>query len=431
MVDQALVENSIKPAVTRDEILTMTGIGVGTPREVESRFQALNHYLGLPVPDRVTHLWRYSDPATFFPRGDLTPHSNSDLGAAMGDVEGVIVYLIPGTAPKTVTGIAARRNSLLVEPLRLSKAGLALLGTVVPLDHGVFESLNGALWSTGVFIDIPEGVRLDAPIRVVHRADLRTNATRVVIRVGRGADVKIVETLLGGAPNRHVLSVTEVVAEAGARIDHALIQDWEPGTIGHVTNRATLARDAVWQSASIGLGGDAYKADFGAFLDGPGAESNIVGVSLSRKKQHMDFHTVQFHRADHTRSKINFKTALAGKSTSVYTALIHMAESAVESEAYQENRNLMLSDRARSHTIPELEIMTSEVQCSHAATSAPLNEEELFYLRCRGIPESVAIQMLVRGFFEDALSLVPDSLRGEAEQSLMTELKALSERGIR
>lgn len=431
MVEHALVEQLSKPLVTRDEILDMTGIGVGTPREVESRFQALNRYLEMAVPDRVTHLWRYSDPATFFPVNHLAPKSGAELSLASDGADGLTVYLVPGAVPKTISGISARRSGVLVEPLRLSKEGLALIGSAVPFEHGLFESLTGALWSTGIFIDVPKGVELLGPVRIIHRADLETNITRVVIRVGRGATVKIVETFSGGAANRHVLSVAEVIAEDGARVDHAVIQDWEAGTVGHVTNRAKLARDAVWQSASIGLGGKAYKADFGAFLDGPGAESHIVGVSLSRKKQHMDFHTVHDHRADHTRSRINFKTALAGKSTSVYTGLIRIARNAVGSEAFQENRNLMLSEKAKSHAIPELEIMTSEVQCSHAATSAPLSADELFYLRCRGIPEQEAVRMLVRGFFEDALALVPESLKEEIEQSLSTELGALTERGGR
>ena len=430
MVELQALEGTIKPIVTRDDILTMTGIGTGTPKEVERRFISLGRYLETPVPDRVTHLWRYSDPVRFFPKSALTPSRvDNPAPAFAGEGDEVSVTLVPGTTPSIAIGPLARRQGVVVEPLHRSPAGLKLLLSTVTPEHGIFESLSGAIWSTGIFVAVPKGVRLEAPIRIVHRAELTTNAARVVIHVASGADVKIVEALGGGGDARHVLGATEVVVDEGARAEHALIQNWAPGTVGHVTCRAALGRDAVWQSATISLGGAALKADLGAVLNGVGAESNIVGVSLSRKRQHMDFHTEHHHSAARTRSRINFKTALAGRSTAVYTGLIRMEEHALSSEAFQENRNLMLSDRAKSHAIPELEIMTNEVQCSHAATSAPINEEELFYLQSRGVGRAQAERILVRGFLEDALSLIPEGVKSPVEAALDDALQALGKKG--
>jgi Fe-S cluster assembly protein SufD len=423
---------SQKPAVTRDNILAIAGIETGNHKEMDRRFQALEHYTDLPLPDRVTHLWRYSDPYRFLPMSDLVPRNiGGSPELSETDAEGASVYLVPGCPPSVENWSSAHRLGITMVPLHESEAGIALLGAAVKLDHGLFESLNGALWSTGIFLDIPAQAQLESPIRIVNRAELPTNTFRVVIRVGRGASVNLVELLTGGDRSRHVLGVTEVVVDDGARVEHALIQNWAPGTVGHVTNRARLGRDAVWRSAAVSLGGAAYKADLGASLVGVGAESHLVGVSLSEKQQHMDFHTVHDHLADHTRSKINFKTALTGKSTAVYTGLIRIEAGAFQSEAFQENRNLMLSDKAKSHAIPELEIMTSDVQCSHAATSAPISEEELFYLRSRGISEREAVRMLVRGFFEDALMLIPSGVARDVEISLEERFDRLAGKGGR
>jgi len=429
LAEIALSHESKKPELTRDHILTIAGTETNTHKEMERRLQALGHYMDLPLPDRVTHLWRYSDPNRFLPVSDIVPRSADELPELLESrAEGVSVYLVPGCSPRVENWLSADLLGITMVPLHESEAGIALLGSAVTLDHGLLESLNGAVWSTGIFVDIPALVHLESPIRIVHRADLPTNAFRVVIRVGPGASVNLIEMLTGGDNSRHVLGVTEVVVEDGARVEHALIQNWAPGTIGHVTNRARLGRDAVWQSAAVSLGGAAYKADLGATLVGVGAESHLVGVSLSEKRQHMDFHTVHDHLGDHTRSKINFKTALTGKSTAVYTGLIRMEERAFQSEAFQENRNLMLSEKAKSHAIPELEIMTNDVQCSHAATSAPINEEELFYLRSRGISEKEAVRMLVRGFLEDALRLIPSGVTRDVASSLEERLDRLAGR---
>jgi Fe-S cluster assembly protein SufD len=205
-------------------------------------------------------------------------------------------------------------------------------------------------------------------------------------------------------------------------MSHVLHQTWSPGTVGHITSRANLERDAALRTAVIALGGRRFKADVGAVLNGVGAESRLFGVSLSDKRQTMDLHTVHDHQGERTRSRIDFKAALFDKSTSAYTGLIRVGEKAELSEAFQENRNLLLSDKCRADSIPELEIENSEVQCTHAATAAPIDENQLFYLKSRGIEESEAVAILVNGFFDAALSPLPQTLKPDIERTIAGRL---------
>lgn len=146
-------------------------------------------------------------------------------------------------------------------------------------------------------------------------------------------------------------------------------------------------------------------------LAGPGAHSEIVSIVAADGARHVDVHTVHDHRASHTRSNVTAKVALAGWARSVYTGLIRIEAQARGCEAFQENRNLRLSDAARADTIPELEILNDEVSCSHGATVGPLDDAERFYLESRGLSPREAERLIVEGFFADALARLPDVAR--------------------
>ncbi len=402
-----------KPRITKDQVLAVSEAGNDSLGVIQSRFQAMGHYLDTPVPNRAEHLWRYSDPARFLPR--MLPDASPTRSVSDG---GTDISLFADRPPRIRPVIP---KGVVVAPLSTSLEGARLIGGAVSLDHGILESLNGALWSQGIFIHISEGVRIDRPLRIRRIASSPFAVTRLVISVAPGAEVAVVEDHTGGGEVT-VVAVTELFAGEDARVSHTLLQQWDKGTTGHVTSRARLARDALVRSQVISLGGTRYKADVGAVLDGVGAESELSGVSLVDGRRHIDLHTVHDHRGERTRSRIEYKAALLGRSTSAYTGLIRVAESAELSEAFQENRNLLLSDRCQADSIPELEIETNEVQCTHAATAAPIDADQLFYLRSRGIPEAEAVGIIVEGFFEAALGAVPESLRPEVRQSVTRRL---------
>jgi Fe-S cluster assembly protein SufD len=371
-------------------------------------------------------LWRYSDPALYFPKGPL-PQAGSSPSivsrASPGEAENRIV-LFSDRPPEIHLDPASAAAGLEVTPLASSKAGIALIGKAVALDHGVFESLNGAIWSQGIFVRVSKGVALERPITLLRTASSGTAVTRVVVAVEPGASLTLVEKHVGGSPGATVIAASELFVKPDAQLSHVLLQTWEESTVGNVTSRAKLERDALFTSAAIALGGRRYKADVGAVLKGVGAESRLVGVALTDGRRLVDLHTVHDHQGPRTRSRIACKAALFDKSTSAYTGLIRVAENAELSEAFQENRNLLLSDKCRADSIPELEIETNEVQCTHAATAAPIDEDQLFYLKSRGIKEADAVGILVNGFFEDALAPVPGAVRSDIMRAVSDRLSA-------
>jgi len=377
------------------------------------RWDALDSYMEQPLPDRAVHLWRYSDPRRLLPQSLLETPLGPDASAAIELPEkDPAVLLLPGRPPQL--NDAARRLAIEIVPLAEMPAVSEQLGDAVPFGHGMFEALNGAVWNCGLAVRIPGGVRLERPLRLIQPAVSEANLPRILVLAGEGCEATVVEEFCGGDNDvdseTHVVGVTELKLAPGANLRHVILQNWPDGVAGHLTSRAQIDSDASLFTVIASFGGAMTKLDTGAVLVGRGARSELVGVVLGEGEQHFDHHTLHEHRAPETFSNLDFKVAVTGRSRSVYTGLIRIDERAPDSEAFQENRNLMLSSTARVDTIPELEILTDEVSCSHGATAAPVDDEQMFYLRSRGIGETEALRLIVGGFLKGTLRRIPASL---------------------
>jgi Fe-S cluster assembly protein SufD len=352
--------------------------------------------------DRSTHLWRYTNPEAF-----------TSPAAA------------PAAPLRVEASDEARRLGLRVEPLGRCPEALDVLGKAVPAGHGPFEARNLAEWNTGVAVLVPRNVVLKDPVRLVVDAASTIFLPRLVVLAGDGADVTLLEEHVGGGEGAVVIGVTELFAGPGARLTHAISHAWLPGTRAHLTSRLVLDRDANGVTALASTGGQLVKTDVGVVLAGPGARSEIVSLVAADDARHVDVHTVHDHRAGHTWSNVAAKVALAGSSRAVYTGLIRIERDARCAEAFQENRNLMLSARARVDTIPELEILNDEVSCTHGATVAPIDAAMLFYLESRGVDPREAQGLIVDGFFADGLARLPEPARDRLAEVLRARLAEL------
>lgn len=432
------------PETLVDELARRLG---ETPGGAERRRRAAALYRALPGPDRVRHLWKYTDPARLLPAAAAVELAGPGADAAVAGTPGAAgaasaapeaprwgegglpaateagVVLRPGLPPALTPAASAAGFAL--APLAASDLA-ARLGEAVPADHGLFEALNAAAWDAGLAVRVPAGSVLTTALRVVVPAGAGLRLPRLLVVAERGAAATVVEEHHGGGAGGRVAGVTELFVAPGAELRHVVVQRWAAGVTGHLTARARLERDARLLTVLASLGGDAAKLDLGAVLAGEGARSELVGVALGTGRQHFDHHTTHEHRAGRTWSNLDFKVALAGRARSAYTGLIRIEEGAPHSEAYQENRNLMLSDACRADTIPELEILTDEVACTHGATVAPVDGEHLFYLRSRGLPAAEALRLIVRGFLETTLSRLPEALREQVEALVAPRLASLA-----
>jgi len=387
------------------------------------RNQAREALSPLVLPDRARHLWRYTDPARFLPGSDPSTLVPTDVGPTWRLEEPLAVAgLLAGGALRVVEVDArARKAGVVVEDLHRAHVG-ELLGTAVPASHGFVEAINAAAWRGGVLVRVPAGVELEHPIRLRVVAGPLT-LPRVLVLAGEGSSFEIIEGHVGGdRDGGEVLGVTEILLGSGANVRYGLVQRWEAGVVGHLTARARVATGARFQMSLASFGGRTFKADVGAVLTGDGADVETAGVAMGGDQQHFDHHTEHIHEARKTTSNLDFKVALTGAARSAYTGMIRIAPHAGGSEAYQENRNLLLSHDARAESIPELEILTDDVRCSHGATVAPLDPEQLFYLASRGLPRQQAMRVIVYGFLDQTLARLPETTRERIEALVAARL---------
>jgi Fe-S cluster assembly protein SufD len=178
--------------------------------------------------------------------------------------------------------------------------------------------------------------------------------------------------------------------------------------VRHLSMQKTIAsRDADLDTLVVNLGGDLARVDLHAWLDGPGSRSDMLGLYFAERDQHFDHNTRQDHKSPHAESDLLYKGALYDSSRAVFRGIIRVHPGAQHTDAYQTNRNLLLSGEARADSLPNLEIEADDVKCSHGATVGQLDEEELFYLMARGIPRAQAERLVVFGFFGEVLARLP------------------------
>lgn len=410
-------------------------------------------YQSSPLPIRADHLWRYTDPALLVPEaislngagGTVAGHGLghgrpaaaseenrdwTDLADSVGkgDLAGAGFFRDGRLVRSELAGGPALSGVLLMDlnTAVSEKPDLVrrLLGTLVGPEFGKFEALNAAAFSGGAFLYIPRGRSLEKPIHLLERfSGSGFAATRLLVLVEEGSELTLIDELAGDPGHQGRLSgVAELELGGGSRLQFATIQTLPTEVKFNLTQRTILKRSSCFTPVLASFGGSLAKVDSGTILEGEDSSSEMSGFVSAVGRQRFDHHTLVHHRGRRTRSNLDFKTVLADRARSVYTGLIRIEETAAFSEAYQENRNLLLSPSCRADSIPELEIMTEEVQCKHGATAGPIDPEQLFYLRSRAIPEEEAVRMIVEGHFEPTLLRLPVQLRDKLRRLLRSRL---------
>jgi Fe-S cluster assembly protein SufD len=297
-----------------------------------------------------------------------------------------------------------------------------LLGRLASIDDPMV-ALNMATLLEGIVIDVEPAVVVPAPILVLHHVGSGASFPRLIVRVGAGAQVEVVECALGGDGATLNVPVTELLVEERANLAYGALQDLGAGAWHLATIKAEVGQDATITQLTAGLGGGYDRIRTDVALVGRGASSVLRSTFLGIDTQVHDLRTVQDHRAPRTTSDLLCKGAVDDDAHSIYTGVIRVRHGAVRSDANQTNTNLLLSTEARADSVPNLDISENDVRCSHASAVGPLDEDQRYYLESRGVDPEAAERLLVRGFFRDLLdrsSLIGPAawLRGELEGRL-------------
>jgi Fe-S cluster assembly protein SufD len=386
----------------------------------ERRDRAMERFLERGFPGPRDEAWRHTPIA---PITRVAWEPSSPGAAAPEDLPGVPA--LGGPTAVVVGGYLSRERSTLdglpglevrsvrdvlaAEPRRLEHD----LGGVLPGSPSAFADLNTAFAADGVFVAVAPGTVLEKPIHVVHVAvpdgDVpRVSYPRLLVRAGRGSQCRIVETWTGPSDAVHLTNaVTEIRLEDNASVERYKLQREGERSFHVATVAARLGRDARFADHCFNFGAALSRTDIGVAFEGEGGECTLSGLFMVDGERFTDTHSHIDHGRPHCSSRELYKGILDGASRGVFHGLVVVRPGAQKTDAWQMNRNLLLSREALVHSTPQLEILADDVKCRHGSTTGQLDPAALFYLRSRGIGEASARALLTWAFASDLVRPVP------------------------
>ncbi|HPG00122.1 MAG TPA: Fe-S cluster assembly protein SufD [Kiritimatiellia bacterium] len=398
----------------------VAALSVGEPALLSAaRAAALEKYRSLPMPSRRDEEWKRTEPDLFpFDRVKplpLLPREEAPVDDWNDKFDVVVHVRSKGYSIRDVSGVLAAGG---VKVLSFAEAARDmgdafaqyLQGHAQRVGAGKFDALGDACWNVGLFVQVPPRCVLERGIliRYEHDEDLSVLVPRLVIVVGEGAQAAVAEQMVSpDGKTLMVLPSKEIYIGEKGNLKLVSLQEWGDDTYHISSDWAVVSRDAQLDWATVNLGGKVCKMVFGSDGAGQGARSELHGLYFATGEQHMDQRTLQVHSAPDTYSNLLYKGAVLDRAHSVYQGLIIARKGAIRVDAYQKNNNLVLSDGARADSLPGLEIDADDLKCSHGSTIGNLDEDEVFYLRSRGLSDAQARKMLITGFFEQTLEKVP------------------------
>jgi Fe-S cluster assembly protein SufD len=362
-----------------------------------TRDEAAKRFEELPLPSTSDEHWRFTDLRGFDPSQLVSDGQVSDTSPAL-DLD------VAGRAVVTESGIEIVSAP---EGIRFEALPLDYKAKLIP-DDDKFALENLARWEHGLLVHVPKGVELDKPLYVQVTSSGGSLFWRMVVIADEGARFSLIEDLSSAAPDTlaYTNAVVELFLDQAAKIEYVSLQNLSRETWHFGRHKAWLERDSELDWVIGGFGSKRGKVWIENDLAGPGATSRVTGAYFADGEQHLDYDTFQEHIAPSTESDFAFKGALRESASAVWRGMIRVEHEAQQTNAYQENRNLLLSDQAHADSIPGLEIMANDVRCTHGATLGRVNREELFYLMARGLSRAEAERLIVRGFFQDVLDRI-------------------------
>ena len=403
---------------------------------LERKREAYAQFAALPMPKRTDETWRFSNIAGLTLDGFETApgipgglSADSPFGApALTFVNNALVgqVALPSDLPKgvivtTLVEAAAKHADLLKEHF---------MAQPQKLGSEKFASLHSAFISDGAFIYVPRGVEVPSPIVITHAA-AGANATvfpHTLVIAEDNAKVTVVDYFVSvsadlPAPGSDVRSfacgANDLYAGHGAQLTYVAAQAWSRDTLSFHFNDTIVRRDARVQSLNVHLGARQARHESLSQLQAPGAFSEMLAVTVAEDAQEFDQRTLQIHQAPNTKSDLLYKNTLRDKARTIFSGLIIVDPDAQKTDAYQSNRNLMLSDDAEANSLPGLEIQANDVRCTHGATSSRIDPEQEFYLQSRGIGKAMADELLTFGFFEEVLQRLDNEPLHDALRALI------------
>ena len=389
---------------------------------LERKRAAYDRFASLPLPRRTDEGWRFSDlggltlDGVALPEpGALADAHHTGLGIAGA---GALALANHRVVFHEAVDPELRRRGVVFDSLQnaLRDHGdlvrAHLLTEPSKLGSEKFAALHEAFLEDGAFLHVPKGVEIERPIAIFHYAAGSGTAlfphTLVVAEENARATVADFFRSANPGETQFICGGNDLLAGHGARLTYVAMQDWSRAALSLQCNATVARRDARVLALNLHAGARQARHESFSQLQAPGAHSEMLALTIAHGTQEFDQRTLQIHQAPHTSSNLLYKNALLDQAKTIFSGLIVVDPDAQRTDAYQSNRNLMLSDEAEAHSLPGLEIQANDVRCTHGATSARIPAEQEFYLQSRGIGKAQADELLVFGFFEEVLGKIED-----------------------
>jgi len=280
------------------------------------------------------------------------------------------------------------------------------------LGSAKFAALHQSFIENGALLYVPKGVEIQRPF-VVYNWAVNPEATlfpHTLVITEDLAKVKLIEANLSRSAKNSAFScgVNHIFAGTGSAVDYTLVQNYNEETLGFQINSNIAGRDSKVKAISVNLGCRRFRSETHGLIKGSGSRVEMLSLAVADRDQEIDQRTLQTHAAPHAYSDLLFKNALKDKARTIFSGLIKVDPGAQQTDAYQTNRNLLLDNSAEANSLPGLEVDANDVKCSHGATTAQIEDEEIFYMLARGIPREKAQELIVYGFFEEIIDRIDD-----------------------
>lgn len=289
--------------------------------------------------------------------------------------------------------------------------GRYFMSQPVELGAEKFAALHESMVTSGTLLYVPAGVEVELPLEVWHwlSGENASVFPHTLLILEKNSRVTLVDHFQSAdqVPG-FSCGVNDLFLGEGASLNYICSQSWSPSVKSVQINSTVVGRDSSSLSLNLNLGGEYTRVESTSRLVEEGARSDMLAITVASDRQDFDLRTLQDHQKPNGTSDLLYKNALQDQARTIFSGLIKVEPGAVKTDAYQKVRNLLLSDECEANSMPGLEILADDVRCTHGATSGQLSEEELFYLRSRGIPLKQAQELIVNGFLAEVLQRLPD-----------------------
>ncbi len=385
------------------------------------RKQAYNYFLENGFPTRKNEDWKYTNVA-FANKLDFNINSGS-YKISKNEIENLLIPNVTENLIVFVNGIFKDEFSIILDKegiiisdiktsiQKQSELVSKYYGKVIDYSGHSFSALNLAFSDNGVFIQIEKNTEIKNPIHILNIIDSSDSNvfanTKSLVIAEENSKSQIIQSNHSIGENVSFLNTsTEFILEKHAKVYNYLFQNDKKDNYHFNFSQATQKKESLFSDTTISLNGKIVRNDLRTKLNEEYAETYYNGLYLIDGESHVDNHTFVDHIAPNCHSNEFYKGIIDGKAKAVFNGKVMVRQEAQKTDAYQQNRNLVLTDDAAIYTKPELEIYADDVKCSHGATTGKINEDQMFYMMQRGISKEQAKSLLMYTFCAEIISRI-------------------------